>query len=297
MLRKGGGATGGRASASPFPEFGPGAETRQLVSGGVTMRVVTQGRGQDIVFVPGGDQTAEGFSQLFAILSEGFRCVSYDPRGAGGTMSPPAPWTIADFAGDCAAVIDGICGGRAAVCGLSLGGLVAQQTAIDFPDKVSLAIPMGTAAYIDGFTRDWMQAEIDLRKDGIVLPEYFLAPHYAPYAFPAKALADPELWAEIREAYTARFAGRSPQDLIDQWQACLDFDCREALRKCPVPMHVIGFSEDVQTPPSMCREVAELAPNGVFHEIAGLGHVSMSRHRPDLVADRLYEILAGMPSE
>ena len=76
---------------------------------------------------------------------------------------------------------------------LSLGGLVTQATAIDFPDKVQLAIPMGTAAYIDGFTRDWMQAEIDLRKQGVTLPDYFLAPHYAAYAFPAKALHDPEL--------------------------------------------------------------------------------------------------------
>ncbi len=79
------------------------------------------------------------------------------------------------------------------MCGLSLGGLVTQQVAIDFPDKVSLAIPMGTSAYIDGFTRDWMQAEIDIRKAGIELPDYFLAPHYAPYAFPAKALHDPDL--------------------------------------------------------------------------------------------------------
>jgi pimeloyl-ACP methyl ester carboxylesterase len=69
-----------------------------------------------------------------------------------------------DYARDCAAVIDAFCGGQAAVAGLSLGGLVTQATAIAFPDKVRLAIPMGTAAYIDGFTRDWMQAEIDLPK-------------------------------------------------------------------------------------------------------------------------------------
>lgn len=280
---------------SAFPEFGPDAETHELTSHGVTMRVVTKGRGPDVIFVPGGDSTAESYAQQFDLLSDSFRCISYDPRGAGKTVAPPAPWAISDFARDCAAVIDAFCDGTAVVCGLSLGGLITQQTAIDFPDKVRLAIPMGTAAYIDGFTRDWMQAEIDLRRQGVELPAYFLAPHYAPFAFPAKALADPAFWSEVKKAYTIRFAGRAPRDLIDQWQACLDFDCREALRTCAVPFEVIGFSEDVQTAPVMCKVVSDLVPNGTFHELPGLGHVSMTRHRPDVVAARLRDILAKHP--
>lgn len=275
-----------------FPAFGPDAESRSLTTAdGVSMRVMIQGTGPDIVFIPGGDMTADGYSQQFELLKGHFRCISYDPRGAGQTTAPPPPWRIEDYARDCAAVIDAYCGGRAVVCGLSLGGLVTQATAIGFPEKVRLAIPMGTAAYIDGFTRDWMQAEIDIRRAGITLPDYFLAPHYAVYAFPAKALHDPELWAQVKESYTERFRHRDPRDTIDQWQACLDFDCREALKSCPVPFHVIAFSEDVQTAPSMCRVVADLVPDGVFHEIAGLGHVSMVRHRPQVVAGKLREIL------
>ena len=276
-----------------FPAFGPDAEFRELTADGVTMRVVIEGSGPDVVFIPGGDQTAEAYSQQFARLRNDFRCISYDPRGAGETLSPPAPWTMNDYAADCAAVIDAFCSGHAVVTGLSLGGLVTQQVAIDFPAKVSLAIPMGTSAYIDGFTRDWMQAEIDLRKDGIVLPDYFLAPHYAVYAFPAKALHEPTLWEELKESYTTRFANRAPQDLIDQWEACLEFDCREGLKTCPVPFHVISFSEDVQTAPAMCKVVADLAMNGHFYEIEGLGHVSMTRHRPDVVAHKLREIISN----
>ncbi len=275
-----------------YPAFGPNAETHELTTDdGVTMRVVIDGNGPDIVFIPGGDGRADAYAQLFAQLSDRFRCIAYDPRGAGDTTSPPAPWTMQDFARDCAAVIDAFCAGSAAVCGLSMGALVTQATAIGYPKKVRLAIPMGTAAYIDGFTRDWMQAEIDLRRDGHVLPDYFLAPHYAVYAFPAKALGEPGFWAEVKEAYTERFRDRDPKDTIDQWQACLDFDCRVALKTCPVPFHVISYSEDVQTPPAMCKVVSDLAPNGTFHEIEGLGHVSMLRHKPDVVAAKIGDIL------
>ncbi len=276
-----------------FPSFSPDAVEHQLTANGVTMRVVTEGEGPPVVFVPGGDQTAEGYSQQFAGLSGSYRCIAYDPRGAGDTLAPPPPWKIADYAADCAAVIDAFADGKAVVCGLSLGGLVTQQTAIDYPEKVQLAIPMGTSAYIDGFTRDWMQAEIDLRKAGISLPDYFLAPHYAVYAFPAKALHDPDLWQQIKASYTERFSSRDPLDTIHQWEACLDFDCRSELKTCPVPMHVIAFSEDVQTAPVMCKVVSDLAPKGVFHEIPGLGHVSMTRHKPQIVAAKIREILAA----
>jgi pimeloyl-ACP methyl ester carboxylesterase len=275
-----------------FPGFGPKAEFHTLTTdAGVTMRVVTEGTGPAVVFIPGGDATADAYSQQFALLSDRFRCISYDPRGAGATTAPTPPWTMEDMAQDCAAVIDAFCGGRAVVSGLSMGGLITQATAIAFPERVRVAIPMGTAAYIDGFTRDWMQAEIDLRRNGVQLPDYFLAPHYAAYAFPAKALGDPELWGQIKEAYTERFRDRDPGDTIDQWQACLDFDCREALKTCPVPFHVIAFSEDVQTPPAMCKVVSDTVPKGTFHEIPGLGHVSLVRHKPEIVAARLREIL------
>ena len=145
-----------------YPAFGPTAETHSLTTDdGVTMRVVIEGTGPDLIFIPGGDGTADAYSQQFERLSDSYRCISYDPRGAGETSAPPPPWSMEDYARDCAAVIDAFCGGQAVVSGLSLGGLVTQATAIAYPDKVRMAIPMGTAAYIDGFTRDWMQAEID----------------------------------------------------------------------------------------------------------------------------------------
>ncbi|MEM8730474.1 MAG: alpha/beta hydrolase [Pseudomonadota bacterium] len=157
---------------SAFPGFFDDAETHALnTPDGVSMRVVTAGKGPAMVFVPGGDQTAEAYSQQFARLADSYRCITYDPRGAGETRAPAPPWSMTDYVRDCAAVIDAYANGQAVVTGLSLDGLVTQATAIDFPDKVRLAIPMGTSAYIDGFTRDWMQAEIDLRRDGIRLPD------------------------------------------------------------------------------------------------------------------------------
>lgn len=237
---------------SVYSAFSDDVTIRFVETVGARMRVAQVGEGPDIVWVPGGDAPAEArIHQMMHFSVCGFRCTSYDPRGVGETTSDPAPWDIADFARDCRELIEAVCDGPVIISGLSMGGLIVQQFAIDYPELVRLSIPMGTAAYIDGFTRDWMQAEIDLRKEGIELPTYFLAPHYAVYALPAKSLSDPDVWGPMKESYTQRFANRNPQDLIDQWEACLNYDCREALKSCAVPMHVISFSEDIQTPPAL----------------------------------------------
>lgn len=278
---------------SAFGQFDASVQISALKASGARMRVAQIGNGPDIVWVPGGDSPAEAWRHQMMHFSDRFRCTSYDPRGVGETTSDPAPWSIADFARDCAELIEALCEPPVILTGLSMGALITQQVAIDYPNLVRLAMPMGTAACIDGFTRDWMQAEIDLRKDGIDLPPYFLAPHYAAYALPAKALGNPKIWESIKAAYTVRFAERNPQDLIDQWEACLTFDCREGLKSCPVPIHAIAFSEDLQTPPSMVKVVADLAMNGHFHELPGLGHVSVARHAQDAVNALLEEIIAA----
>ncbi len=274
-----------------FGNFDPSVTITTVSGSGAESRVAQQGSGPDIVWVPGGDSPAEAWRAQMQHFAARFRSTSYDPRGVGETTSDPAPWTIADFARDCAEIIEQCCEPPVVLTGLSMGALITQQVAVDYPELVRLAIPMGTAAYIDGFTRDWMQAEIDLRRDGIELPDYFLAPHYAAYALPAQALGDPNIWESVKAAYTERFAQREPQDLIDQWQACLDFDCRDGLKSCPVPIHAIAFSEDVQTPPQMVRVVAECALHGHYHELPGLGHVSVTRHRADLVNAKIGEII------
>lgn len=275
-----------------FETFDSSVDTLTVKTSVVQMRVAQVGKGPDIVWIPGGDSPAEAWQKQMLYFADRFRSTSYDPRGIGETVSPPAPWSISDFADDCAELIEKVCDPPVVIAGLSMGALITQQIAIDYPHLVRAAIPMGTAAYIDGFTRDWMQAEIDLRKDGLQLPDYFLAPHYAAYALPASSLGNAETWAKVKVAYTERFANRDPRDLIDQWQACLDLDCREALKTCPVTIHAIAFAEDLQTPPGMVRVVADCAMHGFYHEIPGLGHVSLSRDQASVVNQKLAEILS-----
>jgi pimeloyl-ACP methyl ester carboxylesterase len=91
------------------------------------------------------------------------------------------------------------------------------------------------------------------------------------------------MWARIKPLVQANFAERDGTMLAAQWQACLDFDSSELLPSIHAPIHAVAFSEDVQTPPARVREVADLASDGHFHLLDGLGHGSAFGHRPNVV--------------
>ena len=86
-----------------------------------------------------------------AFSAAGFRVVRYDQRGTGASSRMPE-WTwqrsysLIDMAGDAIAVLDELRIDRAHVVGLSLGGFVAQEIAIGYPERVQSLTLMSTSA-------------------------------------------------------------------------------------------------------------------------------------------------------
>jgi pimeloyl-ACP methyl ester carboxylesterase len=227
-------------------------------------------------------------------FDDAYRSTTYDARGVGATRSSDAPpWLITDHAEDLAAMITEICVPPVFLVGLSMGSLIAVQTAYDRPDLVRGAIVMGTCVRKTGFIREWEEAEIAFRRAGATLPAAFAIVHYAMQYYPADALGDDATWERIKPLVAADFANRDGAMLAAQWQACLDYDSGDLLPRISVPLHAVAFSEDVQTPPNRVREVADLAANGHFHLLPGLGHGSAFGHRPDVVNECVRAILDG----
>jgi len=252
-----------------------------------------EGSGPDIVWIPGGDNVAADWADQFAAFSNGFRNTAFDPRGAGQTVSRRAPpWSIADMAKDCADLIRAVCEPPVIVIGLSMGSLVTLEVALDFPEFVRLAIPMGAAQKPTGFCRDWMTAEVAFRKKGGRLPLEFAVHHYGAFMYPSEVLGDEVLWSKLRPFVERSYGERSGEFLVAQWQACIDFDVSDRLPSCQVPIDIIGFSQDLQAPPRFGREAAQLAGNGRFHLLEGLGHLSLAGHRPEVVNGCIRQIIA-----
>lgn len=66
-----------------------------------------------------------------------FEIVSYDQRGLGQTDRPATPYTMADYAEDANALLDAMGWERCVVMGVSFGGMVAQEFAVRYPERVT----------------------------------------------------------------------------------------------------------------------------------------------------------------
>jgi pimeloyl-ACP methyl ester carboxylesterase len=253
------------------------------------------GSGPDIVWLAAGDNPGSHWRHHQTPAFEpGYRNTTYDARGVGATRSQtPPPWDIAAHAGDLASLIEACCAPPVFLVGLSMGSLIAVQIAYERPELVRCAVVMGTCVRKTGFMREWEEAEIALRRAGGSLPPDFATAHYAMQYYPAEALGDDATWERIRPFVQAGFAERDGAMLAAQWQACLDYDSSALLPDIRTPIHAVAFSEDLQTPPQRVREVAELAADGHFHLLAGLGHGSAFGHRPDEVNACIRAIVEG----
>ncbi|MEK9213295.1 bifunctional 3-oxoadipate enol-lactonase/4-carboxymuconolactone decarboxylase PcaDC [Sphingomonas sp. 2378] len=83
------------------------------------------------------------------LLLPAFRLLRIDTRGAGGSDAPEGDYTLAMLADDVAAIMDDAGVAQAAVAGVSLGGMIAMQCALDHPERVAALALICTSATMD----------------------------------------------------------------------------------------------------------------------------------------------------
>ena len=252
-----------------------------------------RGEGPDIVWIGSGGDAGDSWDEYQVPHFEpSFRNTTFTNRGVSPTTCTQLlPWTIADMARDTAELIKAVCEPPVIAIGLSMGGAIVLQLAVDFPDLVRVGIPMGTAARSYGWLYDYMQAEIDYRVAGGTLSGMMAVSHYAAALYPARVLGDPVLWPQIRRSLSAWLeSDANEESLIGQWDACQTFDVTEQLGRCRVPLHVFAFGEDIQAPPAYGREVAALCPAAELHEFESMGHCSIYGHTHEELNARIEEI-------
>lgn len=251
-----------------------------------------RGEGPDLVWVPGGDQVIEHWKDQIEAFGDDYRNTCFDPRGSGRTSaSDISNLSIRDMSGDCAALIEKVCNPPVVVIGVSMGGYVALQLALDCPELVKAAVIMAGSAKPSGFSRSWMEAEIDHWKNHGGLSPKFAKHHYGVFYYPPEVMNNPEEWERLSEVIEAAYTNRDSESLCAQWEACLAFDVLDELPDCSVPIHAIGFGCDVASPPALSKEIADTAANGTFHLVEGLGHLSLMGHEPDIVNKLIREII------
>jgi pimeloyl-ACP methyl ester carboxylesterase len=119
--------------------------TSYATSDGVRLAYEELGEGDPLLFVQGLGYDRHGFGPLPHLLAEDFHVVVFDNRGVGESDVPAGPYSVPMLAADAIAVLDAAGIESAYVLGVSLGGFIAQELALTYPERVLKLVLCATA--------------------------------------------------------------------------------------------------------------------------------------------------------
>jgi 3-oxoadipate enol-lactonase len=211
-----------------------------------------------------------------------FRVIRYDKRGHGLTDIPPVPYTIADYSRDLVGLLDRLAIGDAIVCGLSIGGMIAQELAATHPARVRALILCDTGTKI-GTPAMWEERIAVVQSAGL------------------DALAAPSLerWftkdfrrrrsVEAREY--ANMLLRTPREgYVGACFALRDADLSARAGSIRKPALALCGDQDIATPPDLVESLARAIPNGRFALIKEAAHLPCIE-QPEILARLIMEFL------
>jgi 3-oxoadipate enol-lactonase len=107
-----------------------------VTANGISIYYERSGIGPPLLFCNGSGSTLATSALLIAPFTERFDVVAHDQRGLGRTEIPPPPFTMAQYAADAMGLVDEVGWERFRLVGISFGGMVAQELAVTWPDRV-----------------------------------------------------------------------------------------------------------------------------------------------------------------
>jgi len=112
----------------------------------ISINYEVSGSGPRVLFFNGSGATLKSAALLISALAKSCTVLAHDQRGLGETSIPDGPYTMAQYAQDGAALLDHVGWETCAVVGISFGGMVAQEFAVSYPQRVEKLVLLCTSA-------------------------------------------------------------------------------------------------------------------------------------------------------
>jgi len=259
----------------------------EAIVNGVRLHYERHGRGEPVLLISGFALSSAVFEPVLALYTDRFECLLYDNRGAGRSEAPLHPTSMPELAADAAGLLTALGHDSAHVYGVSMGGMVAQELAISFPERVrglvlAATTPGGPRALWPSL-REWGALGGGVARTrslaGALFSERFRREH-------------PERVRELLR-YFARHRATS-RGAWWHWWAVAYHDTVSRLGEIQAPTLVLHGGEDALTPLGNAELLAERIPDAELVVIPGAGH-AFPLERPEESARAVMEWMDRRP--
>ncbi|MEM0232915.1 MAG: alpha/beta hydrolase [Candidatus Nezhaarchaeales archaeon] len=237
--------------------------------GDVNIYYEIKGEGNPLVMIMGLAGNLDWWDpKMISEFSKHFKLILFDNRGAGRSDMGQKPFSIKLFANDTVGLMDALGISKANVLGFSMGGMIAQELVLNYPERVEKLVLCSTFC---GARR------------GVLPP---------PQPVPLDDLAEnPRKVMEFmaKTIFTEEFINNNPQAFedmiqrmlkapitkeafIQQFYAIMQFDTYDRLPQIKVPTLIVHGKKDILLPVENATILASTIPNAKLLILEKSGH-------------------------
>jgi 3-oxoadipate enol-lactonase len=220
-------------------------------------------------------------------IAKYYRAITLDNRGVGRSDVPAGPYPIPVMASDAAAVLDAAGVEKAHIFGMSMGGMIAQEFALQYPSRVR-SLVLGCTASGGPHA---VQAEPEARE--ILARRFDMSPEEAlrkilPFIFDAETPQE-----RIDEDYKLRMKWYpTVEGYMAQLRGIMAWEAYSRISRIAAPTLVIHGESDRLIPPANAKLIAERIPRAKLLIIPHASHIFMT-DQPVIAHQAILEFLAG----
>ncbi|MGZ8633043.1 MAG: alpha/beta fold hydrolase, partial [Solirubrobacteraceae bacterium] len=244
----------------------------QAAVDGTSLYYERRGAGEPILLIQGMSATHLAWGDAFlAGLGDDLEVVAYDHRGVGTSSPEDQSFSIAQLADDAAGLLDALEWERAHVVGISMGGMVAQELALRYPQRIR-SLTLG-CTYPGGADARLADPALIQELAGALLSgdrERALRTGFAAN-FSIAYVADAGNWAPFHAMASA--APVAVPVIMLQMQAVMNHDTSARLGAIEAPTLVVHGEADRMVAPANARLLADAIPSASLLTFPDAGHL------------------------
>jgi pimeloyl-ACP methyl ester carboxylesterase len=241
---------------------------------GIVIDYRVEGQGDHLIMIAGFSSAKNNWRFQTGLFKKYYSTITFDNRGVGKSEKPTRPYTMKMMADDTIGLMDYLCIEKAHVLGMSMGGMIAQELAINYPERVDKLVLASTFARRDetsGFTSDTFKRmvtydrslpqEVEIRRVVDTMIDLSINKRFP------RILAIPLIKIKTRLSDTPTLIG-----LLGQRDAILAHDTVDRLRLIKAPTLVITGTNDRLIKPTSSEVISNLIPKAKLVKVVDGSH-------------------------
>lgn len=254
------------------------------------MEYRSSGEGFPLVMIMGLGGSLEWWEpSMIEELSNQYRTIIFDNRGIGQTDKPEMKYSIKIFAADTVGLMSKLEIERAHVLGISMGGMIAQEVALSYPERVEKLVLCSTFASMTWPIRLLARLFKGAYKGRMKTPEKTREMLISAIFSKDFIKENPDKIEKVKQ--TAFKITPSFEEFKRQLEAIIEFDSRKRLKNLNKPILIMHGKQDSLIPYKASLQLTQLIPYPKLMLFDNSAHALFSQE-PAKVIKPLLEFLA-----